>query len=347
VGKDSLLFKAAKLYGEILYSEILVTDKNKVNELLQRKINRNPSYFFAVVKSRFGFIDLKLDDLFDNGFFISDYEKEILNDGIIIGIKNGRQNINSSYIGEGGFGIVTKVQLKDGRFVAKKTLKLKGDKYEQVSLKRRFKREVQYQQGYDHPNIVPIIDLDLDGDPPSFTMPLATCNLEKEVSFGKDCSYETKIKAFLNTLDGIDMLHQNGHVHRDIKPQNILRFDCPDDSFCYAISDFGLISPSDRSTTTNITSVGDVMGTPSYMARECYLEGFKCANIQSDIYSLGVLILFLFRERDENLGVPYSERLSSGRFGVIISKCTKNNPEDRYKSIFQLRAAFVDVVGEV
>ena len=147
----------------------------------------------------------------------------------------------------------------------------------------------------------------------------------------------------MNTLDGINMMHERGHIHRDIKPQNILRFDRPDDSFFYAVSDFGLISPSDRNATTILTSVGDVMGTPSYMAPECYRDGFKNACFQSDIYSLGVLILFLFKDRDEDLGVPFSERSSNGSFGMVIEKCTKKNPEDRYKSILQLKTDFSDV----
>lgn len=248
------------------------------------------------------------------------------------------------FLGNGGFGVVDRIQLQDGTIVARKTLQLTGDENQQNDLRRRFKREVSYQSGFNHPNIVRILDSDLDGHPPSFIMPLATCHLGNESNLGLTLCFETKVNAFLNVLAGLEVIHNQGHAHRDIKPGNILRFDYEDGSYRYAISDFGLISPSDRSSTTNITSTFGAIGTEIYMPRECYLNGFSVATAQSDIYSLGVLLLFLFREDNENLGVPYDERESSGVFGDIISKCTKREPEKRYDSIAQLRAEFLDVV---
>ncbi len=252
--------------------------------------------------------------------------------------------MNTDYLGNGGFGVVDRVRLPNGLFVARKTLQLTGDQNQQNDLRRRFKREVEYQSSFKHPNIVGIINSDLDGQPPSFMMPLATCHLGNEGNVGLTFDFNTKVKAFLQVLDGLEVLHNQGYTHRDIKPGNILRFDNQDGSYQYAISDFGLISPSDRSNTTNITSTFGAIGTEVYMPRECYLYGFSVANAQSDIYSLGVLLLFLFKENNETLGVPYDERESSSAFGGIISKCTKRDPENRYESIAQLRVAFIDVV---
>ena len=252
--------------------------------------------------------------------------------------------MSTNFLGKGGFGVVNRVRLPNGNFGAKKTLQLPDDQIQQTDLRRRFKREVEYQSSFDHPNIVGIINSDLDGDPPSFMMPLATCHLGNEDNAGLIFDFNTKQKAFLDVLNGLEVLHNQGHAHRDIKPGNILRFDNQDGSYQYAISDFGLISPSDRSSTTNITSTLGAIGTEVYMARECYLNGFSVANAQSDIYSLGVLLLFLFREDNESLGVPYDERESSGAFGGIISKCTKREPKNRYESIAQLRAAFMNAM---
>ncbi|UAK71257.1 protein kinase domain-containing protein [Aeromonas enteropelogenes] len=255
--------------------------------------------------------------------------------------------MHTNHLGNGGFGFVEQVQLQDGSFAARKTLRLTGDENQQNDLRRRFKREVEYQSRFTHPNIVPILHSDLDGHPPSFIMPLATCHLGNEYLAGISINFEVKVMAFLNVLNGLEVVHNQGYFHRDIKPGNILRFDYRDGSFKYAISDFGLISPPDRNNTTNITSTLGAMGTEIYMARECYLNGFSVANAQSDIYSLGVLLLFLFKENNETLGVPYDERESAGAFGSIISKCTKRIPDERYTSISQLRSAFLHIVEAI
>jgi serine/threonine protein kinase len=251
--------------------------------------------------------------------------------------------MNTNILGKGGFGVVDRIRLKDGTIVARKTLQLTGDENQKNDLKRRFKREVSYQSSFNHPNIVRILGSDLDGTIPSFIMPLAMCHLGNETNVGLTFDLETKVRAFSNVLDGLEVVHNQGHVHRDIKPGNVLRFDFSDGSYQYALSDFGLISPSDRSNTTNITSTFGAIGTEVYMPRECYLHGFSVATSQSDIYSLGVLLLFLFRQNNESLGVPYDERESLGPFGDIISKCTKREPENRYDSIAELRSDFLNV----
>ncbi|HHF2962027.1 TPA: protein kinase [Vibrio alginolyticus] len=367
MNKHSMLFDAAKAYGRILVSEIRVTRKDNVNNLIRSKINRSPIFFFSVLKTRREYQHVKISELVENENFFTEYEKKIMWDGIVESVQSSKTIANSIYpfgakevksldkdtlgiqppykLGEGGFGVVERVQLQNGSFVARKTLLLTDDQNKNSDLKRRFKREVEYQSSFDHSNIVQILQSDLDGHPPSFTMPLATCHLGREENVGLTFDFDTKVKAFLNALDGIEALHKKGHVHRDIKPGNILRFDYPGESYKYAVSDFGLISPSDRSNTTNITSTYGAYGTELYMPREYFLKGFSVADAQSDIYSLGVLLLFLFREEGETLGFPYDERSSEGAFGDIISKCTKREPKERYDSIGHLRTAFNSVVG--
>lgn len=359
-----MLFDAAKDYGKILLSEVRVTRKDNITNLIKDKINRSPWFFFAIIKTRHKYRSVKITELVENENFFTEHEKKIMWDGIFesiqsstIKVKNNnpflakllaRDTLGSQpllLLGKGGFGVVEIVQWKDGVLVARKTLQLTNNQDQDNDLKRRFKREVEYQRAFNHPNIVKILHTELNEDPPSFMMPLATCHLGGEKKAGLSFDFSTKVKAFLNTLAGLEELHNKGHVHRDIKPGNILRFENPDESYIYAISDFGLISPSDRSITTNITSTGDAFGTEIYMPRECYLFGFSVADARSDIYSLGVLLLFLFLEDDETLGCPYDERSSKCAFGDIISKCTKREPDERYESIAELKAAFNKVVG--
>ena len=76
--------------------------------------------------------------------------------------------MNDILLGKGGFGFVVKFELEDGTLAAKKTLKLTQFEDDNIELKRRFKREVEYQQSFDHPNIVKIISADLAQTPPYF-----------------------------------------------------------------------------------------------------------------------------------------------------------------------------------
>lgn len=361
-----MLFDAAKFYGKILAAEVLVTRKDSIIKLIENKINRGPWVFFSIIKTRREYQHVKINELVENERSFTELEKKVMWDGIIESLQSSSikiENRNPSLaekkikkqlckntsphpIGKGGFGIVEQVKLQDGSFVARKTLQLTGEENRDKDLKRRFKREVEYQSSFEHSNIVQVIDSDLEGHPPSFMMPLASCHLGGEGKTGLSFDFDTKVKAFLDTLNGLEVLHKKGHTHRDIKPGNILRFDYADKRFEYKVSDFGLISPVDRDNTTNITSTWDAYGTQQYMPRECFMNGFRVANAQSDIYSLGVLLLFLFKESGENLGVPYDERTSAGVFGDIISKCTKKEQNERYESIAQLRTAFNSVIGE-
>ena len=77
-------------------------------------------------------------------------------------------------LGQGGFGIVERVLGSDGQEYARKTLNtaaFPGDVL--PTIRKRFEREVRYQEQILHPNVVNIIESALDVDPPWFIMPLA------------------------------------------------------------------------------------------------------------------------------------------------------------------------------
>lgn len=97
---------------------------------------------------------------------------------------------------------------------------------------------------------------------------------------------EPEVKYFaLNILNGIQYLHSQLIIHRDIKLENILL--CGDD-LVPKITDFGLAvklkSPED--------CIVEAIGTPNYMAPEVLMK--KCYSYSADIWSFGVLIYTLF-----------------------------------------------------
>ena len=81
------------------------------------------------------------------------------------------------HIDNGGFGIVEKVEGEDGLHYAKKTFHLEQRMVAmglEENAKKRFKQEATFQFSINHPNVVPVIELFLDQDPPYFIMPLAS-----------------------------------------------------------------------------------------------------------------------------------------------------------------------------
>lgn len=248
-------------------------------------------------------------------------------------------------LGKGGFGCVRQEFDNNGLAIARKTLELTQYEEDNLELIRRFRREVEYQSKFNHQNIVTVLNSDLEAIPPYFDMPLAVCCLGQEAYYGFNYDFAVKIKAFFDVLSGVGFIHQYGHAHRDIKPANILRYHDPYGGYYYAVSDFGLIAPSSRDETSNITSTNVGMGTQNYMAPECYLNA-KNATTLSDIYSLGVLLLWLFGEQSE-FGFPFEERHSKCIFGDIIQKCTKREMGERYQSVIEIESEMQAVLAKL
>ncbi|GAL60211.1 putative serine/threonine protein kinase [Pseudescherichia vulneris NBRC 102420] len=205
------------------------------------------------------------------------------------------------------------------------------DHVDDLSLKRRFVREVNYQSAMNNPNVVSIIDSFLESDPPFFSMPLANCSLEDELDVDPTLGENLNTVLF-DILNGLEGLHNAGYTHRDLKPANVLKFSS-DNAVSYAISDFGLMNAI-NSASTSLTGTNATGGTALYAAPEL-MGDFRRATFAADIYSFGAILHDVFSGRASR--VPYSEITYPGPIGAIISKCTKTLPIRRYGSIAILR----------
>ncbi|NUX55966.1 serine/threonine-protein kinase [Paraburkholderia youngii] len=243
---------------------------------------------------------------------------------------------NVRELGHGGFGRVYEVVDPNGVRAALKTLepeKHVGDVLTQGELTARFAREVRYQSAMDHPNVVRILGHHLTGTPPWFVMPLAECTMEQELS--KDRTFGGSLARVLyDILSGLEALHAAGYVHRDLKPSNVLRYRDPAGAPQYAVSDFGLMSsPNGTSTTLTPSDAGG--GTPLYAAPEL-VTNLKRATPAADIYSFGAILhdIFVGTKR-----TPYSQLQGPGLIGEVIEKCTRRLPRLRYRDVVELREA--------
>ncbi|MCT3728310.1 protein kinase [Elizabethkingia anophelis] len=233
-------------------------------------------------------------------------------------------------INRGGFGIIEEVICDDGRHYARKTFDpLTNPKITSEIInkcKNRFIREVSIQSRLQQEYIIPIIYYNLTDDKPWYLMPVADYDYNHEIIFSK--SEDRKPEGLSDILNSLEYLHNLGYVHRDLKPGNILYHD----GF-WKLSDLGLITPDKEITALSITSSNDWSGTEMYMAPE-QITNFRYVDNRADIYSFGAILHDIY---GKNSRTPYSNLSCTGEMNVIIDKCTKKEPKQRFKSVENLR----------
>jgi eukaryotic-like serine/threonine-protein kinase len=247
-------------------------------------------------------------------------------------------------LGSGGFGVVDLVQSDDGSVFARKTLLPANSLAPQVvqNIERRFAREAKTQSGIRHHNIVPVLQTELSASPPYYLMPAAICSLQDDLDRDKTLGGNW-LQAIADIVAGLDELHQMGIHHRDLKPQNVLRYHGkPGDPDFYAISDFGLIAMNE-SRLSVLTVTGMAKGTDYYTAPEITSD-LRKASAQSDIYSLGCIVHEMI---GTDTRVPCHEIKEPGGYGAILRSCTRSDPQRRFRSVRSVLDALVSVTTEL
>jgi serine/threonine-protein kinase len=187
-------------------------------------------------------------------------------------------------LGRGGMGIVYRGLDPDiEREVAIKTICFDtvtegAEKEEMLS---RVVREAKAAGRLDHPNIITIYDVIHEGDLTFIVMQYVDGHsLLSLIDSGSRFSPREVIDLLKPVADAIDYAHQNGIVHRDIKPGNIL-IDKRGKAF---LADFGIA----RMEKSTMTGPGKTVGTLSYMSPEQVLGG--AVDHRADIFALGVIL---------------------------------------------------------
>jgi serine/threonine-protein kinase len=193
-------------------------------------------------------------------------------------------------LGQGGMGIVYRAfDPAIQRPVAIKTItKSTLDPADLHYVLTRFRHEAQAVGRLTHPRIAAIYDYGEDPDIAYIVMELVN---------GQSLFHHTQNRARFGLkevgelvrqlLDGLGHAHAQGVVHRDIKPSNILI----NDDGRLKLTDFGIA----RIDSSTLTHVGEIMGSPGYMAPEQFLG--TDVDARSDIYSVGVIAYELLTNR--------------------------------------------------
>ena len=189
-------------------------------------------------------------------------------------------------LGRGGFGVVYEARhTKTGNRVALKTLPT-GNDGQQVNADRlyRFRREFRRLSEINHPNLVGMQSLEVDGSQWFFTMDLIEGDDFLSYVRPDDRFDEARLRACLSQLaKGVIELHRRGIIHRDLKPSNVLATH----DGRVTILDFGLAAELQKATDMTQTRSGMFAGTPRYAAPE---QMFGERTEASDWYAFGTML---------------------------------------------------------
>ncbi|XP_028188151.1 receptor-like serine/threonine-protein kinase ALE2 isoform X3 [Glycine soja] len=208
-------------------------------------------------------------------------------------IEKATNNFNSSRIlGEGGFGLVYKGDLDDGRDVAVKILKREDQHGD-----REFFVEAEMLSRLHHRNLVKLIGLCTEKQTRCLVYELVPNGSVESHLHGADketepLDWDARMKIALGAARGLAYLHEDCNpcvIHRDFKSSNILL----EHDFTPKVSDFGLARTALNEGNKHIST--HVIGTFGYVAPEYAMTGHLL--VKSDVYSYGVVLLELLSGR--------------------------------------------------
>ncbi len=185
-------------------------------------------------------------------------------------------------IGSGGMGIVLKGF--DPTLNRYSAIKVLAPHYaSNGAARQRFAREAQAAAAVVHDNVIAIHGVDEFNGLPYLVMPYVKgVSLQKRIDREGPLSTAEILRIALQIARGLTAAHDQGLVHRDIKPGNIL---LPESVERVVITDFGLARAADDAS---LTRSGVIAGTPQYMSPEqARGEGI---DTRSDLFSLGSVI---------------------------------------------------------
>lgn len=220
-------------------------------------------------------------------------------------------------------------------------------------LLKRFLLEARSTGKLNHPNVVAIYDIGHQDSTYYIVMELLNGGSLSDFEPGSDLlAWKEVCEIIAQAADGLAAAHAKGLVHRDVKPENLMR----SDQGTVKVVDFGLSKLLDAAndTRTALTQAGQILGTPQYMSP----EQFKNADIdfRSDIYSLGGTFFrmltgqFPFQDCVSIIQVMYAHleqpvpdpcqinpNLPPG-CREIINRAMAKLPEDRYQQAADIAA---------
>lgn len=216
---------------------------------------------------------------------------------------------------------------------------LRGDLANDEKFVRRFQREALQASSLSHPNIVEVYDVGEDNGEYYIVMEYVEGkHLKGLLKKRGKLTIPEVVDIMIQVTSGLTVAHDSYIIHRDIKPQNIMILD----NGLVKLTDFGIALAMN---STQLTQTNSVMGSVHYLPPEG--ASGKGATLQSDIYSLGILMYELLTGKLPFRGETaveialkqLKEPMPSIRKEIpdipqsienIILRATAKNPKNRY-----------------
>ncbi|MCD6050788.1 MAG: pknB 23 [Verrucomicrobia bacterium] len=238
-------------------------------------------------------------------------------------------------LGQGGMGMVYKArQSQLDRFVALKLLPIRDS--HDPAFAERFAREARALAKLNHPNIVSVHDFGQTEKYCWFIMEYVDGVNLRQMEQTQRLTPEQAIGIIPKICDALQYAHDEGVVHRDIKPGNILI----DKKGRVKIADFGLAKLlSKKEGEAHLTQSNIVMGTPHYMAPE-QMNSPLSVDHRADIYSLGVVFYeMLTGELPIGRFAPPSQKVQMDvRLDEVVLRTLESEPARRYQHVSEVRS---------
>ncbi|WP_328341057.1 protein kinase [Streptomyces violaceus] len=224
------------------------------------------------------------------------------------------------------------------------------------AFRERFRREAQSVAKLTHTNIVSVFDTGED-TLDSMTTPYIVMEyvegrplgsvLDEDVRQQGAMPADKALKITADVLAALEISHEMGLVHRDIKPGNVMMTK----RGVVKVMDFG-IARAMQSGVTSMTQTGMVVGTPQYLSPEQALG--RGVDARSDLYSVGIMLFQLVTgrlpfEADSPLAIAYAHvqeeppvpstinRALPPAVDALIARALKKNPNERFPSSEAMR----------
>jgi WD40 repeat protein len=257
-------------------------------------------------------------------------------------------------LGQGGMGAVYEAEQEHPHRVV--ALKVIRPGLVSPALLKRFTHEADILGRLHHPGIAQIYEAGVAEDgQPFFALELIRGLPLDEYAHRENLSTAARLELVARVCDAVQHAHEQGVIHRDLKPGNIL----VDGSGQPRVLDFGVAraTGADLLTSMDRTRTGELIGTLSYMSPEQVAGEPTALDQRSDVYTLGVVLYELLAGRLPYLvkGVPLPEavrliqeqepsRLGSinshfrGDVETIVAKALEKDRARRYPSAAELAA---------
>jgi hypothetical protein len=198
-----------------------------------------------------------------------------------------RDYIHVKDLQAGGFGKVELVyHTLTARFLALKKMKQLSE-----IMAKRFEREVRFTRELVHPNLVRYVDSGVWVKEPYLVMQFVEGGSLRDLLLERNrpLSPFEAVEFITWSLAGLEFMHRNGVLHRDLKPDNILLKKNAAGPVIPKITDLGLAKKYTESGGTILTQKGTALGTILYMPPE-QIKDTRSVKEPADLYSLGITL---------------------------------------------------------